>query len=88
MAKLEEWDAAVVADVAAAHDNADDDKQSADGCGAAAAVGHMKGSCGFEVELCLDVFSLPPRIGKHGAHGCRAARGPCARMDNQVDVLM
>lgn len=28
--------------------------------------------CGFELDWFFDVFNLPPRIGKHGVHGCRA----------------
>lgn len=31
-------------------------------------------NCGFEVEQCLAVFNLPPRIGRHGVHGCRAVQ--------------
>lgn len=30
------------------------------------------GNCGFDVEKCLLVFNFPPRIGRHGVHGCRA----------------
>lgn len=35
----------------------------------------MNGSCGFEVENGFEALSLPPRIGRHGVHCCRAAQG-------------
>lgn len=35
---------------------------------------HKKGSCGFDEEKFLDDFNFPPRIGRHGVHGCNATQ--------------